>query len=47
MAEAVHKVKVKSDSILKTDQEIFNESLIGKEINLESEDKTVEFTQQM
>ena len=47
VTEAVHKVKVKSDSVLKTDQEIFNESLIGKEINLESKDKTVEFTQQM
>lgn len=47
IAEAMRKVRVKSDSVLKTDQEIFNEALIGKEVNIESEDETVEFTPQM
>lgn len=47
VAEAMSKVQVKSDSVLKTDQEIFNEVLIGKKINFETEDGTDDFTMQM
>lgn len=47
IADAVHKVKLKSDLILETDQEIFNNALAGKEIDFESEDETDDFTMQM
>lgn len=47
VANAVHKVKLKSDLSLKTDQEIFNEALAGREIDFESEDESDDFTMQM
>ena len=47
IADAVHKVKLKSDLILETDQEIFNNALAGKELDFESEDETDDFTMQM
>lgn len=47
VADAVHKVKLKSDLNLKTDQEIFNEALVGREIDFESEDESDDFTMQM
>ena len=47
VADAVHKVKLKSDLNLKTDQEIFNEALVGREMDFESEDESDVFTMQM
>lgn len=47
VADAVHKVKLKSDLIFETDKEIFNNALAGKEIDFESEDETDDFTMQM
>ncbi len=47
VASAVHKAKLLSASALNTEQEIFNEALIGKEIDFESEDETDEFSMQM
>ena len=47
VADAVHKVKLKSDLILETDKEIFNNALAGKAIDFESEDETDDFTMQM
>ena len=47
IADAVHKVKLKSELILETDQEIFNNALAGKELDFESEDETDDFTMQM
>ena len=47
VADAVHKVKLKSYLILETDREIFNNALAGKEIDFESEDETDNFTMQM
>lgn len=47
VASAVHKAKLLSASTLNTEQEIFNEALIGKEIDFESEDETDNFTMQM
>lgn len=47
VADAVHKVKLKSDLSLKTDQEIFNEALAGREMDFESEDESDDFTMQM
>lgn len=47
IADAVHKVKLKSELILETDREIFNNALAGKEIDFESEDETDDFIMQM
>lgn len=47
VADAVHKVKLKSYLILETDREIFNNALAGKEIDFESEDETDDFIMQM
>lgn len=47
VSEAVHKAERKADSVFKTDQEIFNEALEGKEIWFESEEETQESTMQM
>lgn len=45
--DAARKAELKPDDVFKTDREIFNEALIGKEINIESEDATDDFIMQM
>lgn len=47
VASAVHKAKLKFNTLLNTEQEIFDDALIGKEIDFESEDETDEFDMQM
>lgn len=47
VSSAVHKSKLKFNAELNTEQEIFNDALIGKEIDFESEDETDKLSMQM
>lgn len=47
VTEAMRKVKVKSDVDFRTDMEIFNDALLGREVDFESEDETEDFSMQM